>query len=304
MQSVERVRPGCPTHLTIVIDGSRRLADDREEIARALGGIPGECGLTVIRAGDEVEELVSARPATHQAVQEAQGSIERMRCAGGIDNRPALLRAFDASVGAPGSVILWIHGPQPFEPGASTEQLLQVIERRTGSIRLIAVAADDGRNSVLSELERTGAVSVLARHGSLSEDLRRLFESWDGKSGSALQVRRVRVPIANASGAKVSSHVARLWARDEVARMCALCDSRNLPDAAALATMYQLVTPVSGAVVLENEEQYKQAKLKPADPKSVPSIVPEPASWVALALGTGLLAARVRRRKSQSAHQV
>lgn len=297
VQFVERVRPETPAHLVVLIDGSRRLTDNREEIARALGNIPRGCGLAVLKAGDEIEELVSGRPATPDAIREAQASIRRMRCAGGIDNRPALLRAFDAAADAPGSMILWIHGPQPFEPSASTEQLLQVVERRPGFIRMVAVAADDGRNNVLSELERTGAVSVLDRHGSLSEDLRRLFESWGGKSGGCLQVRRIRVPFANASGTKVSSHLAKLWARDEVMRMCALNDSRKLPDAAALATAYQVVTPASGAVVLENEEQYEQAKLKPANPKSVPSIVPEPASWVALALGTGLLAARARRGK-------
>jgi hypothetical protein len=48
-----------------------------------------------------------------------------------------------------------------------------------------------------------------------------------------------------------------------------------------LPAAYQLVTPVSGAVVLETRRQYDESKLKPADPDSVPDL-PEPAVWIML----------------------
>lgn len=79
-------------------------------------------------------------------------------------------------------------------------------------------------------------------------------------------------------------HLARLWAAEEVARLCA---ARHVAEAGQLAARYQLVTPVSGAVVLETQAQYKQAGLQPAGPESVPS-VPEPSAgalgFLALAL--------------------
>ena len=43
-------------------------------------------------------------------------------------------------------------------------------------------------------------------------------------------------------------------------------------DAVSIAARYQLVTPVSGAVVLETSEQYSQAGLRPVEPGSVPTI--------------------------------
>ena len=51
--------------------------------------------------------------------------------------------------------------------------------------------------------------------------------------------------------------------------------------ATILAVRYQLVTPVSGAVVLETAEQYRAAGLEPVNPGSVPTI-PEPEMMVLL----------------------
>jgi hypothetical protein len=50
----------------------------------------------------------------------------------------------------------------------------------------------------------------------------------------------------------------------------------------ALAAGYQLVTPVSGAVVLESQQQFAENRLTPASRLTVPT-VPEPHEW-ALAL--------------------
>ena len=49
------------------------------------------------------------------------------------------------------------------------------------------------------------------------------------------------------------------------------------------AVVYQLVTPVSGAVVLETEQQYRDAELTPVPPGTVPS-VPEPEIWMLIAI--------------------
>ena len=64
-----------------------------------------------------------------------------------------------------------------------------------------------------------------------------------------------------------------------------------------MARTWQLVTPVSGAVVLETAAQYKANDLTPADPSTTPGIVPEPATWLLLLTGGPFLLA-LRRRKA------
>jgi hypothetical protein len=71
--------------------------------------------------------------------------------------------------------------------------------------------------------------------------------------------------------------IVRLWALDEVLRLCSTAapDGRN--DAVNVAVSHRLVTPVSGAVVLETQAQYDAAGLAPV------AAVPLPAGvWMAL----------------------
>ena len=68
-------------------------------------------------------------------------------------------------------------------------------------------------------------------------------------------------------------------------------------EAVALAVKHQVVTPVSGAVVLETQQQYYAHGLSPVDPASVPS-VPERASILVVFLAGGAItAATVIRRR-------
>lgn len=288
----------APKRAVIVIDGSRRLADSLPDIADALKGLPVNMSFSVIQSGEKVMELTAMRNVSPAVVQEAGEKIRHMDCKGGIDNRPALIKAFELAVADEDSVILWIHGPQPLSSVNNSEQLLQLWERHPQKIKMISIAAANGRNSILAELESAGSNYVFPRRGTLNADLRRLFAQWNNDSGKPPVIVRQRVNQGVMSGSQGSKHIARLWALGEIMGICSLSDSRRLPEAVQLASRYQLVTPVSGAVVLENQEQYKQAGLNPADPATVPSAVPEPSSLLALATGAIFIGlARLRKRK-------
>lgn len=135
-----------------------------------------------------------------------------MRFMGGIDNTRALLKTYDLA-GSDGAII-WIHGPQPFSPDARTKRLQSLYRRHPDLTPLYAVAAADGRNSILADLEQTG----VTRTASL-EELERVFSRMDSGKKQLVAIRQ-RVPLHQAAGPRVSEQLARLWALEEVIRLC------------------------------------------------------------------------------------
>ena len=97
---------------------------------------------------------------------------------------------------------------------------------------------------------------------------------------------------------QVSQHIERLWAKQEVLHLIA---QREQKKAIALASEHQLVTPVTGAVVLETQEQYDEMGLTPVPFDAVPSI-PEPSTWALWCVG--LLLMLWGRHRSQSTRKL
>jgi hypothetical protein len=171
---------------------------------------------------------------------------------------------------------VWIHGRQPetFSPAGA---LLQ--HRQHGSTRLYLIAAEPGPNRVAEAL---GGLGIrVPRVGSLLQDLERFFSEWDG----GWRQEFARHETASDDAVRTSAHLVRLWAAEAASR---LADAGDDEEAGRIAALYQLVTPVSGAVVLENQQQYRESGLQPADRMTVPT-VPEPETWLLLALAAGSL---------------
>ena len=122
-----------------------------------------------------------------------------------------------------------------------------------------------------------------------------LLERWSGRATHFI-VERERISRAEIAGAVKAAdrHVARLWGREEIERLRAI--PTQWLDAEKLAVQLQLVTPVSGAVVLETQEQYDRHGLKPVDPATVP-VVPEPGTVALLLMGAGWFGSRRMRHR-------
>ena len=129
------------------------------------------------------------------------------------------------------------------------------------------------------------------------QSLTHLLQRWSG-SRPAFAIRRDRVLRggAFADAQHGDRHVARLWGLDEINRLRLEPDS--LGAAVQLARQLQLVTPVSGAVVLERQEQYERHGLAPVSAETVPT-VPEPGTFIFLAAGAAFLACRRCRSATQ-----
>jgi hypothetical protein len=290
-----------PGRLAIVLDGSRRMGDHAGEVAEALQGVPDGLEFAVLQASDRVIELAPVRPAGQESRRTAMDAIRSASFAGGCDNAKALARAWDIAAASTNGAILWLHATQPVEFGG-VEALRQRWERRPHDPILLDRQFDNGPNLILQKLDGLSGVQRLARAERPADDLARLMALWSGKA-VLLDYERERVPEASAARkpeTPPNGHLVRLWANEEIRRLAASRRDEDRQQALTLATTYQLVTPVSGAVVLETSQQYQEAGLEPVPASSVPS-VPEPEFWMLLAVGAILFVILLRKHRQQTA---
>jgi hypothetical protein len=286
---VQEIAHGEPTRtLMLVIDGSARLAGTARKIIAALDAIP---------AGTKVGAVIASEPmasiplATWTDAQKA-ATIRLIRSAsfsGGQDNAPALADALLALEAEPQATLLWIHGPQPISFAGSTARLEQATARLTRLPKVVLYSVEAGPNEVLPDAPWAWGAHSLPQTGAPDVDLAGFLVRSTGESQTQA-IRRQQQPATDgvASG---SDHIARLWANERVLELMRSRGDRA--EAIALATRYRLITPVSGAVVLETKQQYDAARLTPVSqtpgsPATVPT-VPEPHEWALIIIACAAL---------------
>lgn len=281
-QTIEEKDWPRPQRLVLVVDGSKAMQPHLTAIADSLTQLPEGIELIALSAGDEITDLGGiierGSPKFYSFVAE---KIRRIEAAGGNDNLQALNRAWDLAAQSPGSVILWVHEAKPVLLG-NPDELRQRWERRPDNPQLFDLPTTPGANRITEKLDGVEAVQAVPRTGNLAQDLDSLFARWRGESKQVVifreKVDRKNQELQN-DLQETSSHLARLWAFDETRRLLASKDDSKFDKAVKLAASYQLVTPATGAVVLETKEQYERAGLQPVAQNSVPTI-PEPEEWL------------------------
>jgi len=300
IESITPATAKAPKRVVLIIDSSLTMSGVTVQIAEAVKTIPTGIEVMALAAGDRVEKLIpSTVPMTPEVGQELAGSILKIKPRGGIDNMPALKKGWDIGSEVSDSIIVWIHAVQPqlFE---SVESLRQRWDRHPSGPTVLHVQAVAGVNKIIESLDGLTQVRALASTGSAEQDIKRLFNLWRG-SEPIFKITREKVAgdyKLSEQAKETSAHLARLWAKDEVDRLRGFRDENSRNKAVTIATSYQLVTPLSGAVVLESAEQYQRAGLEPVDPATVPTI-PEPEIWMLLIIA-GCAVSWIMLRKSRS----
>jgi len=272
---------GFPDALAIVIDGSARMDAHHAHMTKCLFDfLPPETRVRTWIAYD-APKTVDGKPPFH------------IRYAGGCDNGPALVQAAEWAAENGNAPILWLHAAQPLD-SPELEALRQIADFSRGRLVIHSHQYGPGANRIAEQLADLRLIRPLPVLDDRPMEIINLLQNRSGRwhreklAGDA-------IPGDVPEG---SSHVARLWAAGEIARLSNPCRKTGRDEAVALARTWQLVTPVSGAVVLETAAQYKAHGLEPADPSTTPGIVPEPGTLGLLLIGAPLLLAARRRRRT------
>lgn len=296
---LEESRHAAGGRIAVVVDGGARARPLVAPLVRALRkadvkGSPGRFSLWFARDGARRWPGKSQPASTAELADALEAWPEGFD--GGHDPFPALQEAWDWAAAEPAGAVLWVHGVQPLAFPDSAG-IVQRLNRSSGRgsflVDITDVAAPDRASEGLPE---SPLWRRMPRVESLEGDLVRLL----GEISSQRPVRiwnRIRTtsdPGSVAEASPASRHLVRLWARDAVNR---LLDGRKRDEAVALASKWQLVTPVSGAVVLETKEQYDRHGLAAVDPATAPGVVPEPETWALMVLGAAVVLWQAGRRR-------
>ncbi len=275
----QRIEERTPAHLqrSWVVDTSETMYRWQSHLETAVSTLPPEFDVKMVLADADMIDGDNSFKNLADGPMEIQSALRYANFAGGADNMSALLKAWDLAAQKPGNnAIVWIHDPQRLLI-RSPEELRQRWNNRPYGPTLYSVQATRGADEIEKTLDGIDEVKLVARTGELDQDLKYLFGRLTGRMKTYAFVRSSKKldekQISEAH--ETSDHLARLWANDEVARILAPRDAELEDQAITLAARYQLVTPVTGAVVLETEQQYKANDLKPVDAGTVPTI-PEP----------------------------
>jgi len=282
LQKIVEKKVLCPEKVVLIIDGSRRMKEYVETIISAFKNFPKKIELTVLMSSDNVIKLKSI------------DELSEHDFVGGCDNIPALVEAWNIASEKTNSAILWLHATQPFEL-MDAETLVQNLERRPENPKLYDFQFGNGPNKVAEKLNGLPQITRLRSFGNSKSELEKLFDLWRGTKQQFYFERDI-ISSKNNANTNDDSHVARLWAKDKVSTLAHSWNGKDKIKAVELAAGYHLVTPVSGAVVLENTEQYIEAGLEPVSEETSPHVIPEPG--IMLIIGLVAMRCIMRRRKS------
>ncbi|WP_395750035.1 VIT domain-containing protein [Prosthecobacter sp.] len=290
---VERTQAAPPTDGTavfVVVDASSTLRPHAAIIREALKQLAKKAPVTVWASTDgEAVEI---------PVAEIDARLQNSAFAGGRDAVPpfkaALKRLRETTAPA---TLIWLHGPQAAKISGA-ESIKQLFERGAARPVIHALELEHGRNTFLEEMYDSAPI-VSGLRWQEGGGANALFETlMQIHHGPATVAKTTRAATPPADGREVWDQLARHVVFREV--MAVFQGRDHVPETQAKrAAQHQLVTPYSGAVVLDNQAQYDRAGLKPVDSGSAPQIptlgTPEPSRMLLIMLGMSALCLRRRR---------
>lgn len=297
LQTAESGKTWEPKRIAVVLDTSAPMKDFNLDVFTELNGLlTSQCKLISYW-------VVGDKEATYawDSLNWKAGGGFHVDCAGGRSNLRTLLNAVKSlgERGEPGAVV-WIHAAQPVE--FETGDALAAALNKAENVRLYNLQVNEGPCALLEALPQSDRiVSLTAEHLSAARAGEKGGVLAAAFAEDAWRTTRAKVPRSELPEGAVSAskHLGRLWAAEETARLFRPGHPTTHKPAQDLALPWHIVTPVTGAVVLESKQQFEENKLDPVEANSVPT-VPEPSTVLCLVLAfcAILLAVTLRRRRA------
>jgi hypothetical protein len=292
--------PGASAFV-VVIDASRGMDGRLRTVADALDAIDPRFDVAIVLAGDRPELLTTGgiSPALPTRVREATQRLRVVPCVGGRDNAAALTLALDLIGPRDDARIVWVHAPQAMSLEGES-QLAIALDLASRAPRVVSIATTAVADSVLRGFREAGLDVDERVDADVGQALASAFVDVETAGAPARLVCARADDAARATGLRVE-HAADIWRRlavyDDVLRLVGTTRADHVEQAQKLAIAARLVTPVTGAVVLETDAQYQRFGLSAPEPASAEiSAAPEPETYLMLALaGLALFFVRARR---------
>ena len=199
-QKLEALSLSPPSKLVVVLDGSASMAPYKEALLEALHKVPSSIPTSVVTAADAsspdltpfIRSLTNRESSTSNFVCEEllQSAISDLNIAqfeGGQDNSTQLEYACTECAKVPRASVLWIHGNQPISKEYG--ELAELLNQRRDQPLLYDFQVDFGPDEILNNVNEGNGYERVTRTGSVKEDLTRVFDQWNQKSKSFVEVR-------------------------------------------------------------------------------------------------------------------
>lgn len=266
------------TSAVLVIDASSGSAVWKQSIIDAIDSLR--------RAGHQIDVILAADDRIISDETIDWGQIDFV---GGQNNVDALAEGLSLAMKKKSKYLLWLHSTQPVELG-NPESIIQSLERGFHQPKMVTIDLAGGPNKVLTELSHAIRIDDQGRPAEADDLLPTL--------NKVLSPSKETVTWSTLPAGSIPENATQVW--DHLARWRVWTEIQGAKphaDAVKRASLYQLVTPVSGAVVLETQAQFREFGLEQVDPNSAPQIpsVPEPSSALMALIGLSMILLRRSR---------
>lgn len=272
------LRPAAYTginSLLIVIDGSASMQQSFAQIAEALKAVPPSMQVQIKVVGDTTTELYPGLQAGGSAaVLTAAETLKTMKAEGGQDDSATLDDALSLAAMSSKMSVLWIHAAQPVTSESSAR--IQASLKRAERPLLFDLQVMAAPNELLNGVNSQKTLVRVERDGDLKSDLITFFNACSDAStnpepeyafSQGAEKNPPSVDIATTAEKSntipVDKRLAQIWANERIAE-----DLRNPmlargSEPGVLAQAFQIISPVSSAIVTEPEEKTLATIVKP-----------------------------------------